>query len=262
MSGIHPTAIVASGARLAADVEIGPYCTVGPHVQLGAGTRLVSHVVLDGHTTLGAGCTVFPFASIGTQTQDLKYQGETTFVEIGDRTTLREYVTVNSGTTAAELTRVGADCHIMAYCHVAHGSKVGNGVIMANGASLSGHIVVEDLANIGGMTGIHQFVRIGRLCMIGGMSRIVKDCPPFMLVEGNPAEVRGVNAVGLQRRNFSAEAQTAIREAYRILYREQLSTRQAVERIRAELKLCPELESLLAFIAASERGIMKQAGPR
>jgi len=254
---IHPTAIIAPGAVIGDDVEIGPYCVIGPMVNLGSGCRLMSHVVLDGLTTIGAGCVIFPFASIGTQTQDLKYKGEITRVEIGERTTLREYVTVNSGTTSAEVTRVGSDCHIMAYCHVAHGTQVGNRVIMANGASLSGHIVVEDEAVLGGLTGVHQFVRIGRLCMVGGMSRIVKDCPPFMLVEGNPAEVRGINSVGMKRRNIPPEVQETIKEAHRILYRQGLSTRQALEKIKAELKMCPELEVLLRFIEASERGITK-----
>lgn len=257
MTKIHPTAIIAPGAVIGDDVEIGPYCVIGPMVNLGSGCRLMSHVVLDGLTTIGAGCVIFPFASIGTQTQDLKYKGEITRVEIGERTTLREYVTVNSGTTSAEVTRVGSDCHIMAYCHVAHGTQVGNRVIMANGASLSGHIVVEDEAVLGGLTGVHQFVRIGRLCMVGGMSRIVKDCPPFMLVEGNPAEVRGINSVGMKRRNIPPEVQETIKEAHRILYRQGLSTRQALEKIKAELKMCPELEVLLRFIEASERGITK-----
>lgn len=257
MTNIHPTAVVAPGAELADGVEIGPCSVVGPHVKIGAGTRIMPHVFLDGWTRLGEGCTVFPFASIGSQTQDLKYKGEITRVEIGDRTTLREYVTVNSGTTPEEITRVGSDCHVMAYSHVAHGSRVGNSVIMANGVSLSGHIVVEDQANIGGMTGVHQFVRIGRLCMVGGMSRVTKDCPPFMLVEGAPAEVKGVNSVGMKRRGIPAEAQQLIKDAHRILYREGLSTRQAVERIQAELEACPELEALLKFIAESERGILK-----
>ena len=257
MTNIHPTAVVAPGAEIADGVEIGPCSVVGPHVKIGAGTRIMPHVFLDGWTRLGESCTVFPFASIGSQSQDLKYKGEITRVEIGDRTTLREYVTVNSGTTPEEITRVGSDCHIMAYSHVAHGSRVGNSVIMANGVSLSGHIVVEDQANIGGMTGVHQFVRIGRLCMVGGMSRVTKDCPPFMLVEGAPAEVKGVNSVGMKRRGIPAEAQQLIKDAHRILYREGLSTRQAVERIQAELETCPELEALLKFIAESERGILK-----
>jgi UDP-N-acetylglucosamine acyltransferase len=254
---IHPSAIVSPGAELASDADVGPYCVIGPHVKVGAGTRLHSHVVLDGWTTLGSGCNLFPFASIGTQTQDLKFRGGKTFVEIGDRTTLREYVTVNSGTHEGEVTRVGSDCHIMAYCHVAHACRVGNGVIMANGASLAGEIIVEDQAGIGGMTGVHQFVKIGRLCFIGGMSRISKDCPPFMLIEGNPAEVRGINSVGMERRGITADATRRVKQAHQILFRQDLSTRQAVDKIKAEIEPCPEIEQLLTFINQSERGILK-----
>jgi UDP-N-acetylglucosamine acyltransferase len=254
---IHPSATVHQEARLGVDVAVGPYCVVGPNVSIGDGTRLHSHVVLDGNTTVGAGCSIFPFASVGTQTQDLKFKGGRTFVEIGDKTTLREFVTVNSGTNDGEITRVGSGCHIMAYCHVAHACRVGNGVIMANGASLAGECIVEDQAGIGGMTGVHQFVRIGRMCFIGGMSRITKDCPPFMLVEGNPAEVRGINTVGMERRGITADGVRAVKQAHQILYRQDLSTRQAVEKIKAEVQPCPEVEGLLTFIAQSERGILK-----
>jgi UDP-N-acetylglucosamine acyltransferase len=254
---IHPSAVVHEGARLGVDVEIGPYSVVGPHVTLGDRVKLMPHVCLDGHTTLGAECTVFPFASLGSLTQDLKYKGGTTFVEIGERTTIREYVTINSGTADGEITKVGSNCLIMAYCHVAHGSKVGNRVIMANGAALSGDGLVEDDATIGGMTGIHQFTRIGRFAMIGGMSRITQDVPPYMLVEGNPAEARGVNTIKLQRLNVSADVQTALKKAYKILYRDGLSTRQAVEKMRSELPSIPEIEHLLQFIESSERGIVK-----
>ena len=260
MTMIHPTAVVSPGARMGDGVEIGPYSVLGPHVTLGAGARLMSHVVIDGHTTLGEQCVVFPFASLGAQTQDLKYAGGITRVEIGDRTTIREYVTVNSGTTEKEVTRVGSDCLIMAYCHLAHGCVVGDSVIMANGAQLSGHIVVEDQAVIGGMVGVHQFVRIGRLSMVGGYTRVIKDCAPFMLVEGAPAAVRGVNGVGMQRRGIDAQAQERIKDAHRILFRQGLSTRQAVEKIRAEIPMCPEVESLLVFIEASQRGITKSRG--
>ncbi len=257
MSCIHPSAVVHEGAQLGVDVEIGPYSVIGPHVRLGDRTRIMPHVFLDGHTTLGVECTVFPFASIGSLTQDLKYRGGTTYVEVGDRTTFREYVTVHSGTADGEVTRVGSGCLIMAYCHVAHGSRVGDRVIMANAASLSGDVLVEDDAVIGGMTGIHQFTRIGRMAMVGGMSRITQDVPPFMLVEGNPAAAHGVNSVKMQRTNIPAETQAVIKKAYRLLYREGLSTRQAVERIRAELPSLPEIQQLLAFIESSERGILK-----
>ncbi len=257
MSCIHPSAVVHEGAQLGADVEVGPFSVIGPQVRLGDRTRIMPHVFLDGHTTLGAECTVFPFASVGSQTQDLKYRGGTTYVEIGDRTTLREYVTVHSGTADGETTRVGGGCLIMAYCHVAHGSRVGNRVIMANAASLSGDVLVEDDAVIGGMTGIHQFTRIGRMAMVGGMSRITQDVPPFMLVEGNPAAAHGINSIKMQRANMPAETQATLKKAFRILYRDGLSTRQALERIRAELPSLPELQQLLTFIEASERGILK-----
>jgi UDP-N-acetylglucosamine acyltransferase len=257
MSKIHPSAIVAPGAQIGADVEIGPYCTVGEHVRVGDGCRLLSHVNLDGRTTLGPGCQVYPFASIGTLTQDLKYAGGATYVEIGARTTLREYVTVNSGTLEGEVTRVGDGCLIMAYCHVAHACQIGNGVIMSNNSQLAGHIVVEDQVVVGGMSGFHQFVRIGRMSMVGGMSKIAKDVPPYMLVEGNPTQVYGINAIGLTRRNVSAEAQQHLKAAHAALYRQQLSTRQALEKIRAEIPQVPEVAYLVKFVESSERGIIK-----
>ena len=257
LMAIHSTAIISDGAVLGCNVEIGPYCVIGCNVRIGDDTKLMSHVVVDGWTTIGRGCTVFPFASLGTQTQDLKFAGGKTFVEIGDKTTLREYVTVNSSTNEGEKTVVGAGCHIMAYCHVAHACVVGKGVIMSNGATLAGHVIVEDHAIIGGLSAAHQFTRIGRMCMIGGMTRIVQDCPPFMIIEGNPAEVRGSNSVGLKRRNVSDEAQKSLKESYRILYREGLSTRQAIDRIKAEVNACQEVQHLIEFIEASQRGIIK-----
>lgn len=257
MTRIHPSAIVHEGARLGEDVEIGAYSIVGPQVTIGDRTRIMPQVFLDGRTTFGADCTVFPFASIGSLTQDLKYKGGETFVQIGDKTTIREYVTINSGTADGEVTRVGSGCLVMAYCHVAHGSQVGNRVIMANGASLSGDGVIEDDATIGGMTGIHQFTRIGCFAMVGGMSRITQDVPPYMLVEGNPAEARGINVIKLQRMDVSAEVQTTLKKAYKILCREGLSTRQALEKMRVELPMSPEVEYLIQFIEASQRGIIK-----
>ena len=255
--GIHPTAIVNKGAVLGEGVEIGPYSIIGPNVVIGDNTRLMSHVVLDGWTKIGKDCTIFPFASIGTQTQDLKYKGAKTFVEIGDRTTIREYVTVNSSTNEGETTRVGSGCLLMACSHVAHACEVGNGVIMANYVGLAGHIVVEDNAILGGMAGVHQFVRIGRLCMIGGYSKVIKDCPPYMTIDGNPAEVRGLNSEGMKRKNVDPKAQKLLKEAYRILCREGLSTSSALEKIEAELEKCLELEHLISFIKKSERGITK-----
>ena len=257
MTQIHPSAVVDPGARIGADVEIGAYSVVGPHLTIGDRTRVMPHVVLDGWTTIGVECVIFPFASIGTQTQDLKFKGGKTFVEIGDRTTLREYVTVNAGTAEGEVTRVGSRCHIMAYCHIAHKCTVGNDVIMANGATLAGEIVIEDAAVLGGFAGVHQFVRVGRMAMLGAMSKIVQDVPPFVIVEGNPAVARAVNQVALQRRGIVPEAQSRIKQAFRLLYREDLSTSQALARIRAEVEPCAEIQYMLAFIEASERGILK-----
>ncbi len=257
MTKIHPSAVVHEGAQLGVEVEIGAYSVVGPHVTLGDRTKVMPQVFLDGHTRLGAECIVFPFASIGSQTQDLKFKGGTTFVEIGDRTTLREYVTVNSGTADGEITKVGSNSLIMAYCHVAHGCKVGNRVIMANSAALSGDVLVEDDVVIGGMSGIHQFTRIGTCAMIGGMAKITQDVPPYMLVDGNPPGVHGINAIKLQRLNVVAETVAVVKKAFKILYRDGLSTRQAMERIHAELPKTPELEHLIKFIETSERGILK-----
>jgi UDP-N-acetylglucosamine acyltransferase len=259
MTSIHASAAVHAGAQLGEGVEIGPYCVVGANVKLGAGTRLLSHVVLDGCTTIGGGSTVFPFACLGTQTQDLKYKGGKTYVEIGDSTTIREYVTVNCGTAEGEVTRVGSHCHIMAYCHVAHGCQVGDGVIMANGASLAGETIIEDQAVLGGMSGFHQFVRVGRMCMVGGMSRITQDCPPYMIVEGNPPAVYGLNSVKLERTQMAADTRKSLKDCYRILYREGLSTRQALERIRAEIPTSVEVAYLVAFFEApSRQGVLKK----
>lgn len=262
MTTVHPTAIIASGAVLGEEAVVGPYCVIGPNVRLGEGTELMSHVVVDGWTMIGKKCRVFPFASLGTQTQDLKYKGGRTFVEIGDGTTIREYVTINGGTNEGEVNRVGSGCLIMAYCHIAHTCAVGNGVIMANGASLSGHVLVEDQAILGGLCGVHQFVRIGRMAIIGGMSKVTQDCPPFMMIDGNPAVARGLNQVALKRRNVPEETRELLKRAYRLLYREGLTTRNALTRIRAELPGVEEIESLVAFVEGSERGIVRSFGER
>ena len=257
MARIHPTAVIETGAELADDVEVGPYAVIGPNVKIGPRTRIMSHAVIAGHTTLGADCTVFPFASIGQQTQDLKFKGGTPRVEIGDGTTLREFVTVNAATNGGDVTRVGSRCHIMAYAHIAHDCVVGDGVIMANCATLAGHVIVEDMVTIGGLTGVHQFVRLGRMSFIGGCSKVVQDIPPYMLADGNPLEVHGLNSVGLKRRGVSDEAQEALKDAFRILYREKLTTRAALERIEKEVKPVSEVLALVEFVRASTRGITR-----
>ena len=254
---IHPTAIVHPGAVLGADCEIGPYCIIGPHVALGDRCHLHSHVVIDGHTTLGHGNEVFPFASIGLKTQDLKWNGGTTFTRIGDRNTFREYVTIHSATGNGETTVVGSDNHILAYCHIAHNVVLGSHVIMSNVATLAGHVLVEDYAVVGGLAAVHQFCRIGRLAIIGGCSKVVQDVAPFMLADGNPATTRTVNREGMRRRAVDEETQTALKQAYKLIFRDGLTVPNALARIESELAPLPELQHLVQFARASERGLSR-----
>jgi UDP-N-acetylglucosamine acyltransferase len=254
---IHSTAIIHPGAQIGPDCEIGPYCVIGEHVVLGARCRLYSHVVIDGHTVLGEGNEIFPFASIGLKTQDLKWQGGVTRTEIGDYNTFRESVTVHSATGDGEVTRVGSHNHILAYSHLAHNVTVGSHVIMSNVATLAGHVVVEDYAVVGGLAAVHQFCRIGKMSIIGGCSKVVQDVPPFMLADGNPAETRTVNKVGMERNGVSEEAQAALRQAYKILFREGLTIKNALARIEAELPRLPEVQHLVGFVQTSQRGICK-----
>ncbi len=257
MTVIHPTAIVHPDAKIGEEVQIGPYCVVGEHVTLGAGTRLHPHALVDGRTTLGRNCELFPFACIGMKTQDLKWRPENqTFVEVGDGTTLREFCTIHTGTKDGEVTRVGAGCLIMAYCHVAHGCVVGNRVIMSNCAHLAGEVVVEDDAIIGGMAGVHQFCRIGRMAMVGAAGKIRQDCPPYMIIDGHPPQSVGPNVVGMQRHGVSPEARASVKEAFRLLYREGLNRSQALERIHYEVNDCPEIQHLISFVKGSERGVL------
>ncbi len=258
MALIHPTAIVDPKAQLDADVEIGAYATIGPDVKIGAGTVVQSHAYVVGHTTLGKRCEVFPFACVGMKTQDMKYrEGDITYVEVGDETVLREFSTVHLGTKPGEVTRVGSHCLIMAYCHIAHGCVVGNHVIMANVTTLAGEVTVEDFATIGGMVGVHQFCRIGTYAMIGGATKVRQDCPPYMLTEnvGSDTHVLGPNIVGLQRRGFSAETRSALKEAFKLIYREGLNRTQALERIKYEVADLPEIRTLVEFYANSKRGV-------
>lgn len=257
MRAIHPSAVIHSAAQIGDSCQIGPYCVIGEHVVLGAGCRLHSHVVIDGHTRLGEGNEIFPFASIGLQTQDLKWKGGVTRTEIGDNNTFREYVTIHSATGDGEVTTVGSDNHILAYCHVAHNVSMGSHVIMSNVATLAGHVTVEDYAVVGGLAAVHQFCRIGRMSIIGGCSKVVQDVPPFMLADGNPAETRTVNKIGLERNGVSDDAQTALRQAYKILFREGLTITNALARIESDLPALAEIQHLVRFVRASERGISK-----
>jgi len=252
---IHPTAVIHPKAQIGAGCEIGPYCVIGEHVVLGEGCKLHSHVVLDGHTTLGRANQIFPFASLGLQTQDLKWKGGLTRTEIGEANTFREYVTIHSATGDGEVTTVGSHNHVLAYCHIAHNVVLGNHVIMSNVATLAGHVTVEDHAVIGGLAAVHQFCRIGSMAIIGGCSKVVQDVPPFMLADGNPAQVRTINKVGMERNAVPAEAQSAVKQAYKLLYRESLTVSNALTRIEAEVPRLPEIERLLSFARASQRGM-------
>ena len=257
MSRIHPTAVVDPDAQLADDVVVGPYCIIGANVIVASGTELMGHAFVDGHTTIGEQCTVYPFASLGTRTQDKKYKGGHPRVEIGSRTTVREYVTVNAGTDDGSLTQVGDDCLLMAYSHVAHNCLVGNHAILVNAATLAGEVIVEEYATVGALTGVHQFTRIGKMAFIGGCSRVTQDVPPFMIGVGNPVEIRGTNAVGLERRGVSADTRRDLKRCYKALFRDKLATQAALEKIEAEIDPSPEVRHLVHFIRQSERGIAK-----
>ena len=254
---IHETAVIAPGARIGKDVEIGPYAVIGANVIIGEGTKICPHVVIDGWTSIGNHCVIFPGASIGAEPQDLKFYGEKSYVFIGNNTKIRECCTVNRATGEGEETRIGNDCLMMAYSHVAHNCVVGNNVILANAATLAGHVVVEDRAIIGGLAGVHQFVKIGRNAMIGGATKIVQDIPPFVIVDGNPAKVAGLNNVGLSRAGMSSEVRRNLKKAYRILYRSGLSLPQAIAVMEQELESCEEVEHLMRFLRNAERGICR-----
>ncbi|HEX4343627.1 MAG TPA: acyl-ACP--UDP-N-acetylglucosamine O-acyltransferase [Verrucomicrobiae bacterium] len=257
MSEIHSTAVIHPKASIGANCHIGPYCVIGEHVQMGTDCRLHSHVVIDGYTKLGSRNEIFPFASIGLKTQDLKWKGGITRTEIGDDNTFREYVTVHSATGDGEVTRVGSHNHILAYCHLAHNVTLGSHIIMSNVATLAGHVTVDDHAVVGGLAAVHQFCRIGKMAMIGGCSKVVQDIPPFMIGDGNPAETRTVNKVGMERNGVSEDAQTALKSAYKILFREGLTVSNALVKIEKDLPQLPEILHLIQFIRGSERGISK-----
>ncbi len=254
---IHPTAIIDPTARIGEGTRIGPYAVIGAGVVIGADCEIANHVTIAGPTTIGDRNVFFPYGSIGQRTQDLKYAGEPTYLEIGHDNSFREFCTLNRGTAPGSKTTIGSHGNFLAYSHIAHDCTVGDHVIFSNNGTLAGHVIVEDHAVIGGLAGVHQFCRIGRHAITGGCTKIVQDVPPFMIADGNPAEVRGINQVGLERRGFDPESIRSLREAYRILYRENLNTRQALERIRETLPANAEITALLDFIEASKRGIVR-----
>lgn len=260
MSNIHPTAVIEPGAKLGRNVTIEPYAVIKGTVTIEDGVEIKSHAYLDGHTTIGEGTIIWPSVSIGTKTQDLKYQGEKTFVIIGKHCEIREFVTINSSCEENSVVRIGDHCLIMAYCHIAHNCELGNRVIMANNAMLAGHVVVEDHAVIGGMTPIHQFSRIGRFAMVGGFSRITHDVPPYTIGAGSPYKVGGLNLVGLKRHEFPYETRKALTQAFRLTYRSGLRFAEALNAIERDVEPNPHVRHWIQFCRSSRRGLIGLQG--
>lgn len=256
---IHPTAIVDARAQLGEDVEIGPYANVGPDVKIGARTKVQQGAILSGHSTIGEDCQIFPYACIGMKTQDLKYhEGSVSYVEIGNRTVIREFATVHLGTADGEKTIIGDDCLFMAYCHAAHGVILGNHVICSNSVQLAGDVHIDDWGIVGGVTGVHQFCHIGAHAMVGGAAKVRQDVPPYMLcdMEGGSLKVIGPNIVGLRRRGFPDAVCRALKEAFRFIYRDGLNRSQALERVENDVDSLPEIKTLVSFYRASTRGVV------
>jgi len=255
---IHKTAIIDIKAELDSSVEVGPYCIIGPQVKIGKDTKLGPHVVIEGWTQIGEGCRIFQFASIGTIPQDLKFKGEESWVILGNNNTIREFVTINRGTSqSGGKTAIGSNNLFMAYSHVAHDCEIGSHVILANAATLGGHIQIEDHAIVGGLVGVHQFVRLGCHSIIGGGSGVNQDIPPYLMANGQRAKLYGLNTVGLKRHNFSNEAISNLKKAYRIIFRSGLTIKRALDRTQSEIKNSPEVDRLISFIESSKRGITR-----
>jgi UDP-N-acetylglucosamine acyltransferase len=255
---LNPTAIISSKAEIAPGVKIGPYSTIGDNVKLGKNTVIEANVHLVGYTEIGEGCHIYPFCSLGTPAQDLKYKGEKTYVRIGDRNVFREFTTVNAGTGCGPgETVIGNDNYFMAYSHIAHDCIVGNGVIFGNGGTLAGHVVVEDYAIIGAFSGVHQFCKVGKHGFIGGYSVITKDVLPFSKTVGNRAKAYGINYIGLKRRNFLPAVIEKLRKAFRLLLNSNLNTSQAIAEIEKTITGCEEVAYLVEFVKGSRRGVIK-----
>ncbi len=257
-SFIHETAIVSPNAKIGDGCRIGAFCTIGNEVILGDNVQLESHVVIDGKTTIGDETHIFPFVSIGLAPQDLKYAGESTATVIGKRNNIREFVTVHRGTAGGGgLTKIGGNNLLMAQAHVAHDCRIGSNVIMANAATLAGHVEIADRASVGAYSGVHQFCRIGFEAFVGGYSVVVKDAPPFGIIQGNHAKCYGLNKVGLKRRGYAKEIIEKLNHAYHLLLTAKLNTTQAVKKIREEIRGCKEVDLLVEFIETSKRGVVK-----
>ncbi len=259
ISAIHRTAVISEGAEIHETADIGPYVVIGSNVKIGKGTKIGPHVVIDGHTTIGEDCHIFAGASIGLEPQDLGYKGEPTGVQIGNRVTIREYVTIHRATKDG-VTVIGDDCFFMNYAHVAHDCKVGQGVILANNSTLAGHVQVGDYVVLAGVCVIHQHCRLGRMLLMSGLSATRQDLPPFAMCDGRPTTVRGVNAIGLKRRQIAPATRKAIKEAYRIIYRTNVNLTTALEQIEKEIEPYPEITEIVEFYRSSKRGVVSRRG--
>lgn len=254
---IHPTAVVHPWARIGARVKIGPYSVIGPNVTLGDGCSVGSNCLIEGVTTLGRDNRVFHGASVGTEPQDLKYKGGRSELVIGDNNVIREFCTLNTATDEGDATIVGSNCLLMAYAHVAHNCALGDHVILANSVNLAGHVLIDDFAIVGGVTPVHQFVRIGKHAFIGGGSRVERDVPPFLKIAGNPPSIYGINSVGLARRGYTEERRAVVKKLFKLLYRSGLNTSQVIAKLEAGEHTGPDADEMLQFLRSCERGIQR-----
>lgn len=252
---IHSSAIVDPGAELGRDIDIGPFAIVGPGSCIGDRCRIAPHATLERNVRLAADVRVGQGSILGGDPQDLKYQGEESWVEIGEGSVIREYATINRGTAASGVTRVGRACFVMSYVHLAHDCHIGDGVIIANGTQLAGHVTIHDRASLSGLVAVHQFTTIGSFAFVGGMSRVNQDIPPYVKAVGNPIELYGLNSIGLQRAGFPPDTVSALKRLYRLFFNSELNRSQAVDRARVELPPLPEVESFLDFVSSSQRGV-------
>ena len=255
---IHETAIIDPKAEVDPSVTIGPYSIVGENVTIGAGTTIGPHVVIDPYVTIGSDCQIFQYAAIGATPQSLKFNGEKTFIQIGRKNIIREFVTIHRGTAfGGGVTEIGEENFIMAYSHIAHDCKIGSHVVLSNNATLGGHIIIGNYATVGGLVAIHQFVRIGDFAFVGGKAAVVKDIPPYMIAAGDRARLHGLNTVGLKRQGFSNQTLSLLKKSYRLIFRIGLTLNEAIERVTAEVEQIPEVIALIDFIKSSERGITR-----
>ncbi len=256
--GIHKTAIVSAKAEIDADVSIGPFCIIGDDVVIGKGTKLASNVIVEGSTEIGEECTIYPFTSLGFPPQDVRYKNEKTGLKIGKNNVIREYTTIHRASTSGSgFTEVGDLNFLMAYVHIAHDCKIGSSVIMANAATLGGHVVVEDFAFIGGLVAVHQYTRVGSYAMVGGFSGVPQDVPPYTMVSGVRAKLYGLNAIGLKRHGFSDETIDVLKKAYKMLFREKRTLKEALKKIKSDLPLTEEVRHLVEFIEQNKRGVCR-----